>query len=181
MTKVRLSPSLTQTTTLNETLTILSLSVSVERGVVWEETIILLPHKVHYVFLSATIPNAMEFAEWICTTHQQPCHVVYTDYRPTPLQHYLFPAGADGIHLVVDEKGNFREDNFAKAMGALGGESKGEDPASALSGKGRKGKTKKGGQKGESKKISAFFEVILILERVIMGVQVLRISTRLSR
>ncbi|GAA5942156.1 ATP-dependent RNA helicase MTR4 [Sporobolomyces koalae] len=121
-----------------------------ERGVVWEETIILLPHKVRYVFLSATIPNAMEFAEWICTTHQQPCHVVYTDYRPTPLQHYLFPAGADGIHLVVDEKGNFREDNFVKAMGALGGEAKGEDPASASSGKGRKGKTKKGGQKGPS-------------------------------
>ncbi|GAA5824731.1 hypothetical protein JCM11251_005318 [Rhodosporidiobolus azoricus] len=121
-----------------------------ERGVVWEETIILLPHKVHYVFLSATIPNAMEFAEWICTIHQQPCHVVYTDYRPTPLQHYLFPAGADGIHLVVDEKGNFREDNFAKAMGALGGTDKGEDPASATGGKGRKGKTKKGGPKGPS-------------------------------
>ncbi|KAM0755249.1 antiviral helicase [Meredithblackwellia eburnea MCA 4105] len=120
-----------------------------ERGVVWEETIILLPHKVHYVFLSATIPNAMEFAEWICVTHSQPCHVVYTDYRPTPLQHYLFPQGADGIHLVVDEKGVFREDNFMKAMGALG-EGKGEDPASAEGGKGRKGKTKKGGSKGPS-------------------------------
>ncbi|KAM0791107.1 ATP-dependent RNA helicase mtr4 [Microbotryomycetes sp. NB124-2] len=115
-----------------------------ERGVVWEETIILLPHKVHYVFLSATIPNAMEFAEWICTTHQQPCHVVYTDFRPTPLQHYLFPAGADGIHLVVDEKGVFREDNFQKAMGALT-VAQGEDPASIDSGKGRKGKTRKGG------------------------------------
>jgi len=34
---------------------------------------------------------------------EQPCHVVYTDYRPTPLQHYIFPAGGDGIHLVVDE------------------------------------------------------------------------------
>jgi len=33
----------------------------------------------------------------------QPCHVVYTEYRPTPLQHYIFPAGGDGIHLVVDE------------------------------------------------------------------------------
>ena len=32
-------------------------------GVVWEETIILLPDKVHYVFLSATIPNAI--FEWI--------------------------------------------------------------------------------------------------------------------
>lgn len=39
-----------------------------ERGVVWEETIILLPDNVHYVFLSATIPNAMQFAEWICKT-----------------------------------------------------------------------------------------------------------------
>ena len=32
--------------------------------------------------------------------------MVYTDYRPTPLQHYLFPAGSDGLYLVVDEKGN---------------------------------------------------------------------------
>lgn len=119
-----------------------------ERGVVWEETIILLPPKVHYVFLSATIPNAMQFAEWIVKTHNQPCHVVYTDYRPTPLQHYLFPAGGDGIHLVVDEKGNFREDNFQKAMGALA-EGKGEDPSALDAGKGRKGKTRKGGNKGE--------------------------------
>ena len=37
----------------------------------------------------------------------QPCHVVYTDYRPTPLQHYIFPAGGDGIHMVVDEQVSF--------------------------------------------------------------------------
>jgi superfamily II RNA helicase len=42
-----------------------------ERGVVWEETIILLPDNVHYVFLSATIPNAKQFAEWICHLHRQ--------------------------------------------------------------------------------------------------------------
>ena len=36
-----------------------------ERGVVWEETIILLPKEVKYCFLSATIPNSREFAEWI--------------------------------------------------------------------------------------------------------------------
>ena len=77
-----------------------------ERGVVWEETIILLPDNVHFVFLSATIPNARQFAEWICHLHKQPCHVVYTDYRPVPLQHYIFPAGDAGIHLVVDEKVN---------------------------------------------------------------------------
>lgn len=97
-----------------------------ERGVVWEETIIMLPNAVHYVFLSATIPNALQFADWICYIHEQPCHVVYTDYRPTPLQHYLFPAGGDGIHLVVDEKSNFREDNFQKAVSSL--VERGNDP-----------------------------------------------------
>jgi superfamily II RNA helicase len=42
-----------------------------ERGVIWEETIILLPDNVHYVFLSATIPNAKQFAEWISFLHNQ--------------------------------------------------------------------------------------------------------------
>ena len=42
-----------------------------ERGVVWEETIILLPDNVRYVFLSATIPNAREFAQWICHLHKE--------------------------------------------------------------------------------------------------------------
>lgn len=116
------------------------------RGVVWEETIILLPDKVHYVFLSATIPNAMEFAEWIVKIHNQPCHVVYTDFRPTPLQHYLFPAAGDGIHLVVDEKGTFREENFQKAMASIS-DAAGDDPASSEKGRGKKGQTYKGGNK----------------------------------
>ncbi|KAI6121198.1 rRNA-processing arch domain-containing protein [Pisolithus sp. B1] len=131
-----------------------------ERGVVWEETIILLPHTVRYVFLSATIPNAMQFAEWICKSHEQPCHVVYTDFRPTPLQHYLFPAGGDGIFLVVNEKGEFREENFSKAMSALQ-ERAGDDPADPRSGKGRKGKSKKGGEKKGSSDISKIINMIM--------------------
>ncbi|MCJ1468632.1 ATP-dependent RNA helicase mtr4 [Pseudocyphellaria aurata] len=122
------------------------------RGVVWEETIILLPDKVRYVFLSATIPNAMQFAEWITKTHGQPCHVVYTDLRPTPLQHYFFPQGADGIHLVVDEKGFFREDNFNKAMTTIA-DRQGDDPADAMAkrkGKGKDKRLNKGGTKGPS-------------------------------
>ncbi|KAK3710074.1 ATP-dependent RNA helicase mtr4 [Vermiconidia calcicola] len=120
-----------------------------ERGVVWEETIILLPDNVHYVFLSATIPNAMQFAEWIAKMHRQPCHVVYTDFRPTPLQHYFFPAGADGIHLVVDEKGIFREENFNKAMSTIADRAgdDGTDPMAKRKGKGKDKKINKGGKK----------------------------------
>lgn len=90
-----------------------------ERGVVWEESIILLPHKIRFVFLSATIPNSQEFVDWVAKIHKQPCNVVYTDYRPTPLQHFVFPAGSEGLFLVVDEKGKFRDDNFQKAMSIL--------------------------------------------------------------
>ncbi|RZC13747.1 DExH-box ATP-dependent RNA helicase DExH10 [Glycine soja] len=85
-----------------------------ERGVVWEESIIFLPPAIKMVFLSATMSNATEFAEWICNIHKQPCHVVYTDFRPTPLQHYVFPMGGSGLYLVVDENEQFREDNFLK-------------------------------------------------------------------
>ncbi|KAK5171348.1 ATP-dependent RNA helicase mtr4 [Saxophila tyrrhenica] len=120
-----------------------------ERGVVWEETIILLPDKVRYVFLSATIPNAMQFAEWIAKMHSQVCHVVYTDFRPTPLQHYFFPAGADGIHLVVDEKGVFREENFNKAMATISDKAgdDGSNPMAKRKGKGKDKRVNKGGQK----------------------------------
>ncbi|KAF3800189.1 ATP-dependent RNA helicase mtr4 [Colletotrichum gloeosporioides] len=123
------------------------------RGVVWEETIILLPDKVRYVFLSATIPNAFQFAEWIAKIHHQACHVVYTDFRPTPLQNYFFPSGGNGIFLVVDEKGVFREGNFQKTM-ALVEQGKGQDPSNANAnwkGKGAKKNTQKGGQAADMK------------------------------
>ena len=105
-----------------------------ERGVVWEETIIMLPHDCTFVFLSATIPNASEFACWIAKLHHQPVNVVYTDYRPTPLQHYLFPTGSDGLHLVVDEKGVFREDNFQKALSLMKGDGGGGEAAGVVGG-----------------------------------------------
>uniref|UniRef100_A0A1A9X490 Helicase ATP-binding domain-containing protein n=1 Tax=Glossina brevipalpis TaxID=37001 RepID=A0A1A9X490_9MUSC len=128
-----------------------------ERGVVWEETLILLPDNVRYVFLSATIPNARQFAEWVCHLHKQPCHVVYTDYRPTPLQHYIFPAGGDGLHLIVDEKGQFKEDNFNTAMAVL-----------QNSGEAAKGdqKGRKGGIKGSNSGQSNIFKIVkMIMER----------------
>ena len=50
---------------------------------------------------------------------RSPCHVVYTEYRPTPLQHFMYPAGADGLFLVLDERGAFREDSFQKALASL--------------------------------------------------------------
>lgn len=36
-----------------------------QRGVVWEEVLIMLPEHVGIILLSATVPNAVEFSEWI--------------------------------------------------------------------------------------------------------------------
>ena len=89
------------------------------RGVIWEETIILLNNYINYVFLSATIPNAREFAMWVTKIKNQCCNVIYTDFRPVPLQHYIFPSGGNDINLIVDSKGNFREENFNKCLSNL--------------------------------------------------------------
>uniref|UniRef100_A0A803PIK7 RNA helicase n=1 Tax=Cannabis sativa TaxID=3483 RepID=A0A803PIK7_CANSA len=130
-----------------------------ERGVVWEESIVMAPKNSRFVFLSATVPNAKEFADWVAKIHKQPCHIVYTDYRPTPLQHYVFPSGGDGLYLVVDEKGKFREDSFQKSLNALVPVSEGDK-------KKENGKWKKGlvmGKIGE--KTDIFKMVKMIIQR----------------
>lgn len=117
--------------------------------------------------LTCSCPPPLPFARlppaWIAKIHHQTCHVVYTDYRPTPLQHYMFPSGGDGLHLVVDEKGRFREDNFQKAMASLNAVTVESGLGGASSGgkKGRKGRGK-GGKRGPS---DLFRIVKMIMER----------------
>lgn len=62
---------------------------------------------VFYVLQSPTLLNSCRS---MCEPGipLQPVHVVYTDYRPTPLQHYIFPSNGDGVYLIIDEKGKFR-------------------------------------------------------------------------
>eukprot|EP00736_Rhodelphis_marinus_P002630 Rmarinus@m.1063 len=77
-----------------------------ERGVVWEEVIIMLPRHVNLVLLSATCPNAQDFADWVGRTRNQPVYVVSTLHRPVPLEHYLY--GLDyKLHCIVDKSGKF--------------------------------------------------------------------------
>lgn len=130
-----------------------------ERGVVWEESIVMAPKNARFVFLSATVPNAKEFADWVAKVHQQPCHIVYTDYRPTPLQHYIFPSGGDGLYLVVDERGKFREDSFQKALNAL-------VPAGEGDKKRENGKWQKGVLLGKLSEESDIFKMVkMIIQR----------------
>lgn len=92
--------------------------------------------------------------------------MVYTDYRPVPLQHFVFPVGAEGLFLVVDEKGKFRDDNFQRAMSFLQAGAPGD--AIEAGGSGGAGGDKKQRNKGAGAKNlnSDLFKIIkLIMER----------------
>lgn len=145
-----------------------------ERGVVWEESIIFLPTAIKMVFLSATMSNATEFAEWICNLHKQPCHVVYTDFRPTPLQHYVFPISGSGLYLVVDENEQFREDNFVKLQDSFTKQKQGvgsKSVNSKTSGRIAKGGNASGG--------SDIFKIVkMIMERKFQPVIIFSFSRR---
>ena len=85
-----------------------------ERGVVWEEVIIMLPQHVGMIMLSATVPNTLEVAEWIGRTKAKPVHVVSTSKRPVPLEHYLL-AKAGHRFKIVNSAGKYLPDGYKAA------------------------------------------------------------------
>ncbi len=100
-----------------------------DRGVVWEEVIIMLPPHVTVIMLSATTPNNMEFADWVGRTRKCELFVISTLKRPVPLEHFLFTnrlvAAAKGkghckeLYKIVDAGRNFLDPNYRSAMQSL--------------------------------------------------------------
>lgn len=94
-----------------------------ERGVVWEETIIMLPRHISLVMLSATIPNALEFAQWVGRTKDRCIYVISTLTRAVPLEFAVY-CDAEAYTLEdkssnknrVPQPSNFREEltHFSK-------------------------------------------------------------------
>ncbi|CAN9147283.1 unnamed protein product [Alternaria alternata] len=120
-----------------------------ERGVVWEEVIIMLPEHVTLILLSATVPNTYEFASWVGRTKKKDIYVISTPKRPIPLEHYLW-AGKD-IHKIVTADKKFIDNGWKAANDVLSGKDKiKEAPANAAqAGRGsggRGGPPARGGQ-----------------------------------
>ncbi|KAL1864658.1 hypothetical protein VTK73DRAFT_5742 [Phialemonium thermophilum] len=93
-----------------------------ERGVVWEEVIIMLPEHVSLILLSATVPNTHEFASWVGRTKRKDIYVISTPKRPVPLEHYLW--ANKNIYKIVDADKNFLEKGWKEANAALKGNDK---------------------------------------------------------
>lgn len=87
----------------------------IERGVVWEESIIFSQLHVRMLCLSATIPNAREFANWITAIKKHKVEVIRHNIRPVPLHKKFYDtelgiSTLEEIHEVskITEYTNYR-------------------------------------------------------------------------
>ena len=88
-----------------------------ERGHVWEEILILLPKGIGIIMLSATVPNYMEFAQWVGDIKETKVYVQNTLKRVVPLEHNLY-IDENNIFLVKDKDGVYKE-NLEQAFNTL--------------------------------------------------------------
>ncbi|XP_067173330.1 superkiller complex protein 2 [Apteryx mantelli] len=93
-----------------------------ERGVVWEEVLIMLPDHVNLILLSATVPNTLEFAQWVGRIKRKRLRVISTRQRPVPLEHFLYtgnsPRTRDQLFLLLDAHGTFCTQGYYAAVEA---------------------------------------------------------------
>ena len=106
-----------------------------DRGKVWEESILMLPKHVQMLMLSATIDKPEIFAQW-CEDRFPECDkkviLAPTYHRVVPLTHYIYTSTNKGIykhekdktiqneiknyvnklHVIRDEKGKFNEQTY---------------------------------------------------------------------
>jgi superfamily II RNA helicase len=73
----------------------------IERGYVWEESIIFSKPHVRFLCLSATIPNVREFAQWIHSIKGHTVETVKHEHRSVPLHRKFYDAEL-GITTLED-------------------------------------------------------------------------------
>ena len=88
-----------------------------ERGVVWEETFIMLPEHIGIIMLSATVPNSMEFADWVGRTKNRKIYVQQTWKRPVPLEHNIYLLSK--FHVIKEKEGPFLEKEYSDLLKSI--------------------------------------------------------------
>lgn len=120
----------------------------IDRGVVWEEVIIMLPDHVKYILLSATVPNTFEFANWVGRTKQKDIYVISTPKRPVPLEIFIW--AKQQLFKVIDSQRKYSELEFKKHKEALESGKNKEAPNVKMGAgsRGGRGGTARGGNRG---------------------------------
>uniref|UniRef100_A0A8C3F104 SKI2 subunit of superkiller complex n=1 Tax=Chrysemys picta bellii TaxID=8478 RepID=A0A8C3F104_CHRPI len=87
-----------------------------------EEVLIMLPEHVNIILLSATVPNTLEFADWIGRIKRKRIYVISTRRRPVPLEHHLYTGNSHKtqheLFLLLDARGTFLTKGYYAAVEA---------------------------------------------------------------
>ena len=121
-----------------------------ERGVVWEEVIIMLPEHVTLILLSATVPNTYEFASWVGRTKKKDIYVISTPKRPVPLEHYLWADKA--MYKIVDADKTFLDRGWKEANIAMSGRDKSQSAVEANGSIDQRGASNARGGRGQGQR-----------------------------
>jgi len=70
----------------------------------------MLPEHIGIIMLSATVPNYMEFANWVGRTKRRMIYVMKTFHRPVPLEHSLYIFNK--FHTIKQANGRFLEEEY---------------------------------------------------------------------
>ncbi|CAJ0639178.1 5695_t:CDS:10 [Entrophospora sp. SA101] len=132
-----------------------------ERGVVWEEVIIMLPGHVKFVLLSATVPNTKEFADWIGRTKKKDIYVISTLKRPVPLEHFLY--AKKQIYKIVNADRRFLKEGYKLANEAL--TKKDKEVKTKVSTRGGHGSSSRGGKGKTDKELPQILRMRDLLSR----------------
>ncbi|KAI7903508.1 NUC185 domain-containing protein [Cokeromyces recurvatus] len=137
-----------------------------ERGVVWEEVIIMLPAHVNIILLSATVPNTKEFAGWVGRTKKKDIYVISTLKRPVPLEHYIY-ANKDIYKIVGANENKLNMVGYNKAKDAMLKRKEQIDKANRVSPNARGGRGGRGGSvaRGGNRSVGRSYQAAMQTDR----------------
>ena len=75
----------------------------IDRGTVWEESLIFAPDHIRFVGLSATISNLQQFGNWISDIRHHELAIIHHAKRPVPLVHMLMHPDS-GLFKIAQRK-----------------------------------------------------------------------------
>jgi len=78
----------------------------VERGIVWELSLAMLPKHIRLLLLSATVGNSIEFLQWLERCHQRKLELVEGKERKIPLTYIWVPDQFLTEQIVLMAKGD---------------------------------------------------------------------------
>ena len=85
---------------------------NVDRGIVWEECMILLPPCINMILLSATIDKPEDFASWLGNLKKKPINLIIKNKRIIPLTHYYY--NKNQLVEIADNDGSFKNYDLLK-------------------------------------------------------------------